>query len=125
MTDPAKLIELAERVEALTGPCRGTDAWIMGKTDNPQWTDADCEYAAEDADRTCGAPRFTASLNAAKSLMAPGTLWAVGHMEDGPFARLCWPRPDSTFVGGYVETTALTAENALTAACLRAMAGRM
>lgn len=41
------------------------------------------------------------------------TLWAVGSMEDGPFARLCWPMPNGSYVGGYVQTTGETVAEAL------------
>jgi hypothetical protein len=32
------------------------------------------------------------------------TLWAIGHMEEGPFARLILPNPNGTYQGGYVES---------------------
>jgi hypothetical protein len=36
--------------------------------------------------------------------MPEKTLWAVGSMEDGPFARLILPQPDGGYGGGYVES---------------------
>lgn len=65
-----------------------------------------------------------AFLNAAKAFLVPHTLWAVGSMEDGPFARLCWPMADGTYSGGYFEATAATAELALLAAALKARASQ-
>lgn len=69
--------------------------------------------------------RFHAMLNAeafecaAKMLVDPRALWAVGSMEEGPFARLCWPMPCGGFVGGYVEGQADTVDLSLCAAALR------
>ena len=59
-------------------------------------------------------------LDAARELLAPHTLWAVGSMEDGPFARVCWPQPDGGYSGGYFEATAPSAALALCAAALKA-----
>lgn len=36
--------------------------------------------------------------------MPQHTLWAIGNMEEGPFARLILPNPDGTYTGGYVES---------------------
>lgn len=65
-------------------------------------------------------PPYTVSLDAARSLCVSGTLWAVGSMEDGPFARLVWPQKDGGYIGGYFEATAATAPLALCIAALRA-----
>lgn len=67
-------------------------------------------------------PFYTHSLDAALSLLAKGTLWAVIDMEDGPIARLCWPNPDGGFVGGYHEAYAATPALALCLAALKARA---
>jgi hypothetical protein len=40
-------------------------------------------------------------------------------MEDGPFARLCWPMPNGGYGGGYVEGHAGTGALSLLAAALR------
>jgi hypothetical protein len=71
-------------------------------------------------------PRFDwlldleAHLNAAMMLLEPHTLWAVGSMEEGPFARLVMPQADGGYVGGYVEAYAPTPALALCAAIARA-----
>lgn len=65
-------------------------------------------------------PDYTRSLDAALTLCVKGTLWAVGSMEEGPFARLCWPQPDGGYVGGYHEASAATAPLALCIAALEA-----
>lgn len=137
------LLALAAKVEALAGPCRETDALIRAAVFAPadatvsqspfnaEW----CIYSGVDRTgrpRLCERPHgvsfeawrgeYTSSIDAARTIMARGTLWAVGSMEDGPFARLCHPMPDGTFVGGYVEGRGATAELALCAAALRARA---
>lgn len=38
--------------------------------------------------------------------MPHGTLWAVGIMEDGPFARVVLPQPNGGYTGGYSEAYA-------------------
>jgi hypothetical protein len=44
------------------------------------------------------------------------TLWCVGSMEDGPFARLVLPQPDGGYGGGYVEAYGDTPSEAVRAA---------
>lgn len=68
-------------------------------------------------------PDFTTSLDAAKTLRHPADLWCVGSMEDGPFARVVPALPGGKY-GGEITVHAETAENALTAAFLRATALR-
>jgi len=58
-------------------------------------------------------------LGAARALLPPHTLWAVGSMEDGPFARLCWPQPDGGYSGGYIEASGQTVALALATAAMR------
>lgn len=58
--------------------------------------------------------------SAAEMLLDPLALYAVGSMEDGPFARVIWPQPDGSYVGGYFEATAAHPSLALLAAILRA-----
>lgn len=121
------LLALAERCEAATGPDRHIDSDIAATLGlNPGWAGprgSGLNHATWSTGRDYwDAPRFTASIDAGKKLLAPGTLWAVGSMEDGPFARLCWPQPNGGFVGGYFEARASTAELALCAAASRARA---
>jgi hypothetical protein len=60
-----------------------------------------------------------AFLSAAKSLLDIRALWAVGEMEEGPFARVCWPMPCGGYFGGYVEGQGVTGAMSLIAAVLR------
>jgi hypothetical protein len=55
-------------------------------------------------------------------LLKPGTLWATGSMEEGPFARLCWPQAGGAYLNGYHEATAATPALAIVAAALKARA---
>lgn len=48
--------------------------------------------------------------------MPPGTLWCVGSMEEGPFARLIVPQRGGTYTGGYAEAFADTPAKAVRAA---------
>jgi hypothetical protein len=134
-----KLIELAERCEQASEPDRGIDGAIDRMfNERPKNGDYD---AAENAiwrvtDEWSGllvrgdgfarnsfcARQYTASLDAAMDLVEPRALWAQGSMEEGPFARLCWPLPDGSYVGGYYEATAATVPLAMCAAALRARA---
>lgn len=66
------------------------------------------------------APRYTASIDAAMTLVEPRALWAHGSMEDGPFARICWPRPDGTFTDSYFETNCATVPLSICACALEA-----
>lgn len=106
-----KLTELAERVEALDYPDSAINEEIAKAVGHMIY------------DRTyyvC--PHYLSSLDDAQSLLDGRALWAVGSMEDGPFARLCWPMPDGGFSGGYFEVKAAAPEFALVAAALRARA---
>lgn len=48
------------------------------------------------------------------------TLWAVGSMEDGPFARLILPNQNGGYTGGYGEAYADTPAEAVAAALAKA-----
>jgi hypothetical protein len=63
-------------------------------------------------------------LALALSDLPHGTLWCVGSMEDGPFARIVWPQPDGGYSGGYREATGETAAEALRFAAASASVGR-
>lgn len=116
------LLKLADACEAATGPDRELDreiAPLIGlRIVNEGHPIGRVCY--DENSHGVPLPAFTASIDAAMTLLAPGTLWAVGSMEDGPFARLCWPQPDGGFTGGYFEAEAATAPLALCAAALRA-----
>jgi hypothetical protein len=145
MTDKNRareLLALADRCEAATGSDRELDALIWCAmqgvryiSHNPTYAghgegdDTQVEYVEppKRTRRVSGKSRphakpFTASLDAAMTLVDPRALWAHGSMEDGPFARLCWPMPDGGFVGGYHEAFAATVPLATCAASLRAIA---
>lgn len=105
-----KLLELAERCEKLEpdwGEIERLNTDIHAITPDP---------------KTVLPADYVRSLDAAMTLVDPRALWAHGSMEDGPFARLCWPMPDGGFVGGYHEAFAATVPLATCAAALRAIA---
>jgi hypothetical protein len=123
------LIALAERVEALTGPDRGLDLAVILASgshvlerrgrDRKEWLykvgasncnrlDPDCYSYGPFA-----LPRFTASLDAAMSLVPEGAIFVVMRAVDGLiYASLDGERP----------ICAATPALALTAAALRAIA---
>jgi hypothetical protein len=118
MSRKDELLALAERVEALTGPDRGVDAEV-GRYFAAQFLG----YAPWEPQTGCA--KFTASLDAAMSLVPDGYWWNVGHVM-GPqpdtqnmFWAMChfrgaqWP---------YDRPIAATPALALTAAALRAIA---
>ena len=133
-------IELAERVEALDGPCRETDAMIVVALDlRPSWciAYADCPLFIDlnssfesppirinisggkpgPGDPPIGDyPRYTASLDAARTLASGCTRWAVGQAPDSNGIAAVWASDDE------YEVDASTPALALTAACLRARA---
>ncbi len=112
------LLELAERCENSPGPDRELDAWIMGKTDDPAWSDMDCEYARSDPDRTCGAPRYTASFDAAMTLVPEDRAVELAMSPTAPcHAAVICGEPER-WNRGFAATPAL----ALCAAALRARA---
>ena len=103
------LNELAARVEALSGPCREIDAMIWRATVR------DAIHWGDDA-----AMRFTASLDAAMSLVPDDAMWRLGH--DGEGAD---PSQFLAVIVGMTErwwALAATPALALTAAALRARA---
>jgi hypothetical protein len=145
MTDP--LLDLAGRVEQAKGPDLLLDA-------NIHWQVAREDFSADDdyrkksycyarggwtlnkADRhhlrLVGVPAYTASLDAAMSLVPEGWRWMTGHREH-PHARAYVENGEPSFVGvgtrrnparQWFEVTASTPALALTAACLRAHAAQ-
>lgn len=130
------LLQLAERVEALTGPCRETDVMIelaVGKNGpaiqeimagSPHNT---IDEVAKAADRDVSimfhrVPRYTASLDAAMTLVPAGQDWMVDNF-DGLAARMCSAsvfNAKADDFGAFAATPAL----ALCAAALRALAAK-
>tara|TARA_R100001244_G_scaffold2541_3_gene3963 strand:+ start:691 stop:1059 length:369 start_codon:yes stop_codon:yes gene_type:complete len=113
------LLALAARVEALEGPCRETDAVIR------YWTHAKLQAAgslagwlATDASRSATVPAFTASMDAAATLL-PADTWAEATID--------WPSCIEVHCGHVLpalgRSGAATPALALTAASLRARAG--
>ena len=107
-TERAKLLELAERCEAAEGPDRGLDMLICTALNTGRRTDP----------RDPGPDRFTASIDAAMSLVPEG--WNRSFTDDpddlGCVIGELWTRKRNAV--GHAATPAL----ALTAACLRARA---
>lgn len=109
------LVELALRCEQATG---ADDRLNIAIT---RYLYGDNRDMLRSAER--GSFNPTGEIHDAKHLLATRTLWAVGDMEEGPFARLCWPQPDGGYSGGYVEVVgAANPALALCAAALRARA---
>ena len=135
--DKAQILALADRVEALTGPDRGVDAAIVlaicrGATVGHYAADDDGDivfHAAAIGIRdksTC--PHFTASLDAAMTLVPKGVGGEplMTKIMNVPFATRRPPANceiiDTLTGRGWTAEAAIPAL-ALTAASLRAMAG--
>jgi hypothetical protein len=119
--DANKLDELADRVERLTGPDREVDAAIMRLfTNSVESYDGDFWYGPHG---TIGepVPAYTASIDAALTLVPEGWAWMAGCAAgEGFFASLAIM--DEECRAPEVDVTASTSALALTAACLRAIA---
>lgn len=135
----AELLALAERCEAATDADRRLDAeiaaacrffpanmgfvWKAGLRANvPEVGRVECHTNLGTGGPHYAAPKFTASLDAAMTLVPANSLWCTGDGIEGPFARLCIP-VGIGYLGGeqdarYANTPAL----ALCAAALRARA---
>lgn len=119
---------LIDKLSALTGPDRECDSLIFKAlfperdwvTFEENGVDIWWSRCPHDSCAFDGPPAYTASIDAAMTLLAPNTLYAIGSMEDGPFTRLCWPMPDGSYSGGYVEASAATPAIALCVASLKA-----
>jgi hypothetical protein len=145
--DKAGLMALADRVEALAGPCRETDVAIGVAVDWrwPDWEPSE-KTARQMAEKhglawlvdraangfnSCwrGIPNYTASLDAAMTLVPEGFAYRVDWRPDG----LDLPRGSDTApalgmvyagLGKAHVANASTPALALTAAALRALAGQ-
>lgn len=138
MTD--ELMALADRVEALAEPCRETDAAIYLALHLPNWRDGDPwkktngwfkKNCAEDAiayffhdgmgGRSVTVKSFTASLDAAMTLVPADMVWNAGNDVR------CWAhiwRDKKLYNGVPWDSRAATPALALTAAALRARASK-
>jgi len=112
MTSKDELRALADRVEGLAGPDRAADHWIFMAT--AQRDAANYWHPTE-------GHRYTASLDAAMSLVPTDAFWRVGHDGEGPDPSDF--RADVLLVPGarHIARSA-TPALALTAAALRAIA---
>lgn len=109
------LLELADRCEKATGPDRGLDIAIyraLSYIGHHGWHPMDRDAA----------PRYTACLDAALTLVPEGSLWSVCDMEHGPFAQVIRPMPGGGFVDGLTSAASDRPALALCAAALRARA---
>ena len=140
--DKQKLLELAERVERLSGPCRDVDAlircalfagpsaYVEQSKINAAWCVYEIGYNGKPHIwEGRGLPAvvrngaFTASLDASMTLVPEDQFWRVGHNHDDPsyFTAQASYSTSPSLIGfcmGDGETPAL----ALTAASLRAKA---
>lgn len=135
MTDPEKLAALAERCEAASGPDRELDAeigsvmrWQPYGPDH--WANAsDLEFRptaggwmrcqrGDDASLAWPAPLYTASLDAAMSLVPDECLAQVWRGLDGEGSATCSPLKRINLPRIFAATPAI----ALCAAALRALA---
>jgi hypothetical protein len=114
MTSAADLLALAERVEALTGPDDAVDLAIA------EWCYANGGVAGVNYDPQLWVIRhggeFTASLDAAMSLVPDGYDWILGRTNGGLTVH--------AEVGNREQIFAATPALALTAAALRARAAQ-
>jgi len=130
--------ELAERVEALSGPDRGVDVAIAVATDWrwPGWEEGEPTAAgqaakhgiawlidrAEDgmASRWRGIPRYTASLDAAMTLVPDGLMWAMDSWSRSQWSAGIWRHQKGWLIRSDVDHQFRTPTLALVAASLRA-----
>ena len=113
--DPVALRALADRVEALAGPDREVDAQV-GRYFAAQFLG----YVPWEPQTGCA--KFTASLDAALSLVPEGWVWMTGCAPDGAFFATLSPTDESGIALGMIDTLAATPALALCAAALRALA---
>lgn len=131
-----ELLKLAERVEALSGPDRGVDVEIfrvigapapfqfMNKLIALEYNDIEQAYFArvtDDMQVRYAPPAYTASLDAAMTLVPKGWAWSVLDRRTTGYSKpngQCWTKEDRSTLHGDAATPAL----ALCAAALRALA---
>ena len=122
------ILELAERVEALEGEDREIDLAIAKMRRVTVWKhDPETGTNYETTHW-----HYTASLDAAMTLVPEGFSWEVGETADGGHATVSkMPDDDEAYAGGrlpapdiQISAYAATPALALTAACLRVIAER-
>jgi hypothetical protein len=109
--DPSRTIAMFRRI---ADKCEAAPSRDVG-------LDQDIEFALRKAGikRSWFRLYYTSSIEAVRQILPTRALWAIGSMEDGPFARLCWPMPCGTYSGGYIDAKGATVELALCAATMR------
>ena len=135
--DKAQILALADRVEALTGPDREVDAQIFRTTESAppfqylnklialSWHEQEQAYFAQVSDDMrvrYDPPHFTASLDAAMTLVPEGFVFSLDTFGSPAVAKVYLVRHDNCYVRTKRHTCA-TPALALTAASLRAMVG--
>lgn len=114
MTDKATLLALADRVEALTGPCRETDKAILHAL-GYSWRGMAYWYR-DDSHEWKGGTFFTGSLDAAMALVPKGHDYSLERVNDEYWASVCSKSHRTPILN------AATPALALCAAALRALA---
>jgi hypothetical protein len=115
--DKAALSALADKIEALDGPCRETDLLIATITRKPQPSDK--FFGKRQAKR---APRYTASIDAGITLVPEGCIWNLGGSPKGGFASAGLFGAMIQQGHDQIHAEAQTPAPALCAAALRAQA---
>ncbi|KKC27326.1 hypothetical protein [Sphingomonas sp. SRS2] len=115
--DREKLVALAERCEQATGPDRELDAAIESALDGLYSADVAKELYHD----LC--PDYTASIDAAKTLVLDGWMLMVSDADNGDALAMLSLRDNPEYLeSGLVSVAAKTWPNAITAAALRALA---
>ena len=117
------LEQLAQRVEALTGPCRETDALVEASLGIVPDGSVRCKGGWIIDGSAVASPKYTASLDAAMTLVPEGWSWDISTRPDSSGGVVYLHSPDRTKwrdTGGF----AATPELALCAAALRARKDR-
>ncbi len=116
------LLELADRVEAATGPDRNIDCWIENHLDRARFErNRPAPHGGGWLDKRVEPKPFTASLDAAMTLVPEGWDWSTsGYGEDGASAEV-WLHgwQDDTKINSFL---APTSPLCLVVASLRAIA---
>ena len=139
MTNRATLLALASRVEAATGADRELDAaiavavsddvgaWVVEPSPSSLFSHQPGWFCTSD-NRSHKAPAYTASLDAAMSLVPSEAYWRLGHDGDGADpaeykADVIVPKLGGVDARG--RAIAATPPLALTAAACRAISGSL
>lgn len=136
--DSPHLLSLAERVEAASGPDRELDCLIAVAAAGyymlpPKWEGGPIGYGYRDKEGTEIHPghggdqlvkRYTASIDAAMTLVDAEWFWRVGHDGEGADPGLFRADVGEPVSFGFVRAVATTPALALCAAALKARASQ-